>query len=432
MPRIGFALDLFGDGRSSFRGGVGEFYDTRLPGVFDNIFANTVPFVASVSQSFATTATSKPAIFTDPYASVPGGNIFPAPQPPPANYFTTTNYQNAGYSTFNPDTFRVPVYYSFNLAFEQQITKSLSGQLAYVGSLGFHQINPTDINPFWNQGPNIGKRVYASTIAQRNYTSAMATVDTGGIANYHSMQFSLRERMSNTLTAFFNYTWSKAIDNNAFGSSVTAVVPGSSYVLPVYEPNYKRLDSGPADYDHRNVVSLSYVWFLPKMNEGNAVLRYIVNGWQSNSIFIFRSGDPLTVTGNNVDGTGQNRDRAIWNGQNPYGGNGCAAGAHCKNWYNKANFSTNPAYTTNLALTYGNIVKGSFVGPQYASWDTSIIRFFPIHESLELQFRAEFFNVLNHTNFGDPQGNQTNGSFGTITSTNGDPRIGQWSLKLAF
>ena len=55
----------------------------------------------------------------------------------------------------------------------------------------------------------------------------------------------------------------------------------------------------------------------------------------------------------------------------------------------KTNFSTNPSYTTNLALTYGNIVKGSFVGPQFVTWDTSIICFFPIHESLELQFRAE-------------------------------------------
>jgi hypothetical protein len=77
-------------------------------------------------------------------------------------------------------------------------------------------------------------------------------------------------------------------------------------------------------------------------------------------------------------------------------------------------------------------VKGSFVGPQFASWDTSVIRMFPIHESLELQFRAEFFNVLNHTNFGDPQVTQTNSSFGSITSTNGDPRIGQLSLKLDF
>ncbi len=175
MPRIGFAYDVFGNGRTSFRGGVGQFYDTRLPGVFDNIFANTVPFVASVNQSFATTATSKPALFNNPYASVPGGNVFPAPQPPPANYFTTTNYQNASYSTFNPATFHVPVYYSFNLAVQQQLTKSISGQAAYVGSLGFHQINPTDINPLWNFGPNIGKRVYYSTVNQQNFTNAIAT-----------------------------------------------------------------------------------------------------------------------------------------------------------------------------------------------------------------------------------------------------------------
>ena len=432
MPRIGFAYDVFGNGRTSFRGGVGQFYDTRLPGVFDNIFANTVPFVASVNQSFATTATSKPALFNNPYASVPGGNVFPAPQPPPANYFTTTNYQNASYSTFNPATFHVPVYYSFNLAVQQQLTKSISGQAAYVGSLGFHQINPTDINPLWNFGPNIGKRVYYSTVNQQNFTNAIATVDTGGLANYHSLQLSLQDRLSNTLSAFVNYTWSKSIDNNAFGSSVTAVVPGSSYVLPIYLPNYKRLDDGPSDYDHRNVLEVSYVWLLPKFGGGNAFVRYLLNGWQTNGIFLFRSGDPLTVTGANVDGTGLNRDRAVWNGQSPYGGTECAAGTHCKNWLNKANFSTNPSYTTNLALTYGNVVKGSFVGPQFASWDTSVIRIFPIHETLQLQFRAEFFNVLNHTNFGDPQQTQTNSSFGSITSTNGDPRIGQLSLKLDF
>ena len=70
--------------------------------------------------------------------------------------------------------------------------------------------------------------------------------------------------------------------------------------------------------------------------------------------------------------------------------------------------------------------------PQFASWDVSIIRDLPIRERLQLQFRAEFFNVLNHTNFGDPQQSETNGSFGQITSTNGDPRIGQLSLKLSF
>lgn len=313
------------------------------------------------------------------------------------------------------------------------MTKTLSGRLAYVGSQSFHQINPTDINPIYNQGPNVGKRVYASTSPVENYPNPIATVDTGGIASYHSLQASLQKRVANGLTAFVNYTWSKAIDNNAFGSSVTAVVPGSSYVLPVYEPNYKRLDHGPADYDHRNVLSMSYVWLLPELKSGNRATRFAANGWQTSGIFLFRSGDPLTVTGANVDGTGLNRDRAIWNGQNPYGGNACAtANSACKSYLNPANFSINPSYKVSVPLSYGNIVKGSFVGPQFASWDASAMRIFQLHEALQLQFRADFFNVLNHTNFGDPQGSRTNGAFGRVTSTNGDPRIGQLSLKLKF
>ncbi|MGI4830897.1 MAG: hypothetical protein ACRYFU_22310, partial [Janthinobacterium lividum] len=142
-----------------------------------------------------------------------------------------------------------------------------------------------------------------------------------------------------------------------------------------------------------------------------------------------------TVLGANSDGSLLNRDRAVWSGLNPYGGNACSGlTTPCRNFLNPAVFSTNPTNTPNNfnPLTYGNIVKGSFVGPRFQSWDVSVIRSFPIREALGLQFRAEFFNVLNHTNLGDPQQTQTSSAFGRISSTNGDPRIGQLSLKLLF
>lgn len=202
--------------------------------------------------------------------------------------------------------------------------------------------------------------------------------------------------------------------------------------MPVYEPNYKRLDRGPADYDHRNVLTVSYVYKLPKLNGGNAALRYAVNGWQPNGIYSFRSGDPLTITGAGNSGTGLGRERSIWNGKNPYGPTTCTGvTSACKPFLKKANFSTKPLYTVNTPPSYGNVVKGSFTGLQYNDWHVSLMRLFPIYESTKFEFRAEYFNILNHTNLGDPVQAVTSSSFGRITSAQ-DPRIGKLGVKLLF
>jgi hypothetical protein len=136
----------------------------------------------------------------------------------------------------------------------------------------------------------------------------------------------------------------------------------------------------------------------------------------------------------NNSGFGQNRDRAVQTG-NAYGGAACTTSVNCRSYLNPASFTSNPAGT------FGTVKKGSFVGPHYVDWDASLARRFPVGEGKYLRFAADFFNVLNHTNLGDPA-TTIGTTLGRITSTSpqnwagtapqNDPRIGQLSLKLVF
>ena len=150
----------------------------------------------------------------------------------------------------------------------------------------------------------------------------------------------------------------------------------------------------------------------------------------------FKAGDALTIVSgsSNNSKTGQNRDRAVYVGGDPYSGEGaCVGSSLCKAYINRNAFVANNWISTsgnNYAIRYGNVAKGFMVGPRFSTWDFSLMRTFKLREQVKMEFRMEYFNVLNHTNFNDPN-TSTGGSLGNITGAQ-DPRIGQFSLKLNF
>src|ERR1035441_1351620 len=146
--------------------------------------------------------------------------------------------------------------------------------------------------------------LFPYTTLFRFYTSTITEANTGGNTSYNSMQLSVEQRVRDGLTLLFNYTGAKALDNLPFNQAATSIGAGGSYVYPTFVSNFKVLDHGPSDFDHRNVISVSYVYTIPKFLDGApSVARYLVNGWETSGLVQDRKGDPLTIvaSSSNVD-----------------------------------------------------------------------------------------------------------------------------------
>jgi hypothetical protein len=226
------------------------------------------------------------------------------------------------------------------------------------------------------------------------------------------------KRMSHGFSLQGSYTWSKSIDQ------ASAIALGGA-VPNVFDLQTQR---GRSDFDARHVAAISWIWDLPKFNDGPAPVRLIAGGWQLNGVLTARTGQPLNiVTGqdNALSGTPNQRPNLAGNPNLP---SDRPRSELVRAWFDRTAFAF-PA-----AGTYGNLGRNALTAPRNFGINAGVFKSFPIplREGMRFEFRTEFFSVTNTPNFNNPNNSLNAGAnMGRITAAGG-ARVIQFAAKVLF
>jgi hypothetical protein len=417
-PRIGFAWDPGGTGRWSVRGGYGLFYNGLAIGI------RTIRGI--YNQPFTRVITVFSTNLSAPYSVPPYNGNAPFPYSAP----TTPAEDQA--VTFSQGANVVGWDRNFSTAYTQQYTFGVQRviatnwlvQAAYVGSKATKQFDSHNINPAVyvpGVGPN-GQPL--STTANTQSRRILPTIgnleieSTAAYSNYNSFQAVLDKRMSKGLTIMASYVYSKVLGLNV------PLGEGGGGTRSPFMPN---LDYGvmPEDITHRFIGS--FIYQLPKFSSDGSALSLLTNGWATEGIVNWQSGVPFTVrSGVDNSRTGVGLDTADQVG-NPNLASDRSQNAKLAQWFNTA------AFQANALGTVGNTGINTLRGPRLTNIDFAFTKATHIFREQNVLFRAEFFNILNHPNFGNPNSSLSAGSqFGRITTNVGTPRNIELSLRYSF
>ena len=445
-PRFGFAYDVFGDGKTSFRGGYGIAFDESAVSIYEqNIFAN-LPYVNV--NSYTTAGFDNPA----------GGTASVNLAPPTL--------------VGTPVVYKTPYTQQFSLDVQTAMTPTLLLDVGYFGDLGIHLQGKVDLNTLepgafaaagLKSNAVSGCAAFVSQTCERQLNqirpypgyTALNVVQTVFSSNYNGLQVKVQKKFSGRSYIDANYTFSKALTN---AQADYTAGPQNLYNI--------NADYGRASIDRSDILTVDGVWELPWFREQKGLVGHVVGGWEMSGIYALNSGLPLTATmsasatgvinyssgsGTNVGSQTSVVNPAAVNGGNASDAAGLgilgpsAAGlrpnqvldpnsGYGQQIHTRLNWFYRPAFTAPSAtsMAVGNEKRGVIEGPGFNRLDVGVFRNFRLFESVAFQLRGEAFNVANHTNWqGVGTTATTQSTFGQVTSAR-DARILQVAGKITF
>ena len=413
-PRIGVSYAF--TPKTVFHAGYGIYYMLfERFGSEDQLGLNA-PFIINNVQSAPSNATAPLFFLQDGF---PGNSLDPN-QPGLLG--------NVRIRAVDPAT-PTPYVQQWSLGLQQDLPWNLVGEVNYVGTRSIHLNVLADRNqPTFDDNGQVGATRPFPALGYIEYQMA------NGFGKYNGLEASLERRFRDGLSLRFAYTYSRSIDNtpqeleNNSGSAPNGYNYGGWF--------------GASDFDTPHRLIASYVYELPfgrnRKFVNSGILSYIVGGFKTSGVYTFASGRPFTVSSGGTIASSLDKFGAVAATPNQIGTPVTVGDVNC--WFFVAGNSACTALRPDLTDAYqlqqpgflGDVGRNTLRGPHTNVFDFALMRDFPIHEAIGLQFRWEVFNLTNTVQFGQPSNNFSSSSAGSITSLAGDPRVMQFALRLAF
>jgi hypothetical protein len=412
MPRLGIAWRVTDNW--VVRTGAGLYFDERTGQIAQGLFSNPPTFTAFTADCGIA---GQPCNLREP----DNWRFLDPGHDPTRIPFPTSPTQQLQYSAMDPNTLNDNAW-QWNFTLQRQLPSNTILEAGYIGTKGTHLISRRNINPLIPVGDGQFQRLYPG-FANINGSQ------NDGSSTYHSLQFTVKRRVGgSTLQA--SYTASKSLTNGNEGARYST----SPFPAPWNDWNRAK---GPANFDRPQRLAFTMTHDLPNKFTGG-VGRHLFNDWSVNSYIIIQSGTPLTVF-NRDSGAGLG---GTWNDVTGNFNANVVTGVPLihptgSTKENLTSYVNRAAWERAPRGTYGNSGRGMFRGPGQWNADMSVFKDFRLSERFNLQWRTEFFNILNHANFA--LGTDTNTrlsmespSFGQITGTSVNARLIQFALRLSF